>query len=252
MNTLEDLILEAEKLEKEASTIQISTGSSPVGSNWSKESISQFVEEYHTWYANCLANLPEDLKDKFRSAYEKPSWVCIKRFLESPIEIIHQNISSGIPLIYLPAWKYPYEIYFRKPFFTQKQILIEASKRPSKPSIQASLVALAIIECLTKNFHLAAYQLNQRHNKRPPLATIQDEYDVQDFFHVLLSLFFEDIRPEEWTPSYAGKSSRTDFLLKSKQIMIEIKKTREGLDAKVLSDQLIIDKARYDAIPIIV
>lgn len=63
----------------------------------------------------------------------------------------------------------------------------------------------------------------------------------------MLHLFFEDIRPEEVTPSYAGKSSRMDFLLKQEQIVIEIKKTRKGLGAKEVGSQLIEDIERYQA-----
>jgi hypothetical protein len=67
--------------------------------------------------------------------------------------------------------------------------------------------------------------------------------------HSLLHLYFDDIRPEEWTPSYAGKTSRMDFLLKQEQIVVEVKKTRKGLDAKELGSQLIEDMARYQAHP---
>src|SRR5205085_2822359 len=78
---------------------------------------------------------------------------------------------------------------------------------------------------------------------------IADEYDVQNLFHALLKLFFDDVRREEWTPSYAGKSSRIDFLLKDEEIVIEIKKTRSTLRDKEISDELIIDKERYQAHP---
>ena len=40
-------------------------------------------------------------------------------------------------------------------------------------------------------------------------------------------LYFDDIRAEEWTPSYAGKCARVDFLLKNEKIVIEVKKTRK-------------------------
>jgi hypothetical protein len=53
-----------------------------------------------------------------------------------------------------------------------------------------------------------------------------DEYDVQDIFHALLRLFVDDIREEEWTPSYAGGASRMDFLLPELETVVEIKKTR--------------------------
>ena len=72
---------------------------------------------------------------------------------------------------------------------------------------------------------------------------------MQDLLHALLRLNFDDIRPEEWTPSYAGKSARMDFLLKAEQVVVETKKTRKGLDAKELGDQLIIDIQRYQSHP---
>jgi REase_DpnII-MboI len=40
-----------------------------------------------------------------------------------------------------------------------------------------------------------------------------------------------------------------DYLLKDKQIVIEIKMTRPGLKAKEISNQLIIDIHRYQAHP---
>ena len=60
---------------------------------------------------------------------------------------------------------------------------------------------------------------------------VEDEYDVQDLLHALLRLYFKDIRPEEWTPGYAGTSSSMDFLLHPEEIVIEVKKTRKGLRA---------------------
>ncbi|HJT59598.1 MAG TPA: hypothetical protein VJ761_24025 [Ktedonobacteraceae bacterium] len=65
----------------------------------------------------------------------------------------------------------------------------------------------------------------------------------------MLRLFFDDVSREEWTPSYAGKSSRIDFFLKDEEIVIEIKKTRASLKDKEISDELIIDKQRYQAHP---
>lgn len=97
-------------------------------------------------------------------------------------------------------------------------------------------------------FHLVARQLRSRHSDRPTLD-INDEYDVQDLFHALLLLDFDDVRPEEWTPSYAGSSSRIDFLLKKEQIIIEIKKTRKGLAAKDIGEQLLVDIQKYQIHP---
>ena len=50
-------------------------------------------------------------------------------------------------------------------------------------------------------------------------------------------------------PSYAGKSARMDFLLKTEQVVVETKKTRKGLDAKVLGDELLIDIQKISSAP---
>jgi len=107
---------------------------------------------------------------------------------------------------------------------------------------------IEILRGICDRFHLVVRQIRSRHNGRNTLD-VQDEYDFQDLFHALLQLYFDDIRPEEWTPSYAGASARMDFLLKNEQIVIELKKTRTGLDAKELGNQLIEDIARYQTHP---
>ena len=104
------------------------------------------------------------------------------------------------------------------------------------------------INLLINRFHLVARQLRNRHDGRPTLD-VNDEYDVQDLFHALLGLYFDDIRPEEWTPSYAGGSSRVDFLLPEINTIIEIKKTRQSTATKNLGEQLIIDIAKYKKHP---
>ena len=97
-------------------------------------------------------------------------------------------------------------------------------------------------------FHLFARQLRRRHESRPTLD-IKDEYDVQDLLHAILRLHFEDVRPEEWTPEYAGGASRMDFLLKDNELAIEVKMTRGNLKDKELGNQLIIDIAKYQSHP---
>jgi hypothetical protein len=125
-------------------------------------------------------------------------------------------------------------------------MIIEAEKRQSNQHIRQE--AIATIEQLARGFHWVAYQLNQRYDRRPGF-NIDDEYDVQDLFHAMLRPFFDDIRPEEGTPSHAGKNSRIDFLLKSEHIVIEIKKTRKGLDGKKIGQELTIDKDYYRSHP---
>tara|TARA_B000000460_G_C21522596_1_gene396695 strand:+ start:136 stop:861 length:726 start_codon:yes stop_codon:yes gene_type:complete len=104
------------------------------------------------------------------------------------------------------------------------------------------------IKLIISRFHQVARQLRARYSDRATIE-IEDEYDVQDLFHGLLKIFFDDLRAEEYTPSYAGSASRVDFLLKQEQIVIEIKKTRKNLGAKEVGEQLIVDSQRYQSHP---
>ena len=103
------------------------------------------------------------------------------------------------------------------------------------------------VELICNRFHEVYRQIQRRYNNRP--ALINDEYDVQDLFHSLLKLYFDDIRPEESNPSNSGSNSRSDFLLKSEKIQIEIKKTRQGLSDKKLGEELILDIQKYQIHP---
>ena len=107
---------------------------------------------------------------------------------------------------------------------------------------------LTQLEQLFTRFHLVARQLLYRHQDRETLK-IADEYDVQDLLHSLLVLFFEDVRPEESTRSYAGKSSRIDFILKNENIGVEVKKTRASLTASAIGKELAEDIERYKTHP---
>jgi hypothetical protein len=108
--------------------------------------------------------------------------------------------------------------------------------------------SIKLIECICTRFHLVIRQLRSRHDRRPTL-NVEDEYDVQDLLHCLLRLYFDDIRLEEWTPSYAGGCSRMDFLLRKESIVIETKKTRNTLGQRELVDQLIVDIERHQKHP---
>ena len=104
--------------------------------------------------------------------------------------------------------------------------------------------AIKILTQILSRFHKFVRQLRDRHDKRVPIE-IKDEYDVQDLLHAILRLHFDDVRPEENMPSYAGSSSRVDFALRKEKILVEVKKTRANLKDKELGEQLILDKAHY-------
>ena len=108
--------------------------------------------------------------------------------------------------------------------------------------------SLSELENIFDKFYRVARQLRTRHDNRATL-TIKDEYDVQDLLHALLRLHFEDVKPEEWTPSYAGGCERMDFLLRDLKTVIEVKKTRETMTQKQLGEELIIDIEKYKTHP---
>jgi hypothetical protein len=103
---------------------------------------------------------------------------------------------------------------------------------------------LTILEKIFSRFHRINLKLQNRHDNRPTIK-IDDEYDVQDLLHALLTLYFDDIRSEEFTNSSAGRNSRIDFLLKREKVMIEVKKTRQGLQDRKLGDEIKIDISSY-------
>ncbi|MGH2741888.1 MAG: hypothetical protein ACRDN8_05255 [Thermoleophilaceae bacterium] len=103
---------------------------------------------------------------------------------------------------------------------------------------------VSLIGTLCGRFPRFARELSERHAGREAFP-INDEYDLQDAMRALLRLHFDDVRPEEWTPSYAGSRSRLDFLLKREQTVLETKMTRKNLGQRKVVEELTIDKAHY-------
>ncbi|MDR5591132.1 DUF2321 domain-containing protein [Christiangramia sp. SM2212] len=127
------------------------------------------------------------------------------------------------------------------PWKSEKEEILQNLDKVNKDDI-------FLLETILDKFHLVAKQIRQRYSDRETLD-VKDEYDTQDLLHSLLRIYFEDIRNEEWNPSYAGSSTRSDFLLKKEEIVIEVKKTRSNLKAKQIGEQLIIDIAKYRTHP---
>ena len=85
-----------------------------------------------------------------------------------------------------------------------RQVQVQASGQ-ARPATQVPIDApIHLVKLICHRFHVVAKQLAHRRENRPTL-TIGDEYDVQDLLHALLRLHFEDVRPEEWTPSYGAE-----------------------------------------------
>jgi hypothetical protein len=110
---------------------------------------------------------------------------------------------------------------------------------PAKPAKVEEL-----LEVLIRGLRRAMHPLTHRRKGAPTLA-FTNEYDVQDLLHALLRPWIGDIRPEEYTPSYAGSSTRMDFLLPTHRLVLETKVVRDSTHAKKIGQELIIDIEHY-------
>lgn len=127
-----------------------------------------------------------------------------------------------------------------------RQVLGRLRALPAQ--VEPSAADASLVVSMLRRFSDAARALRDRQRGRPDFE-VADEYDVQDLVLAFLRLHFADVRAEEWSPSYLGASSRVDFLLKEEDIVVETKKTRDGLTAGRLGQELAIDAARYRAHP---
>lgn len=115
----------------------------------------------------------------------------------------------------------------------------QSTTTPAKPRQVEEL-----LEVLVRGLRRAMHPLTHRRKNAQSLS-FASEYDVQDLLHSLLRPWISDIRPEECTPSYAGASTRMDFLLPTYKLVLETKIVRSRTHAKQIGDELIIDIEHY-------
>lgn len=126
--------------------------------------------------------------------------------------------------------------------------LASVSSLKSLTKEQRADLPLIRIRRILSRFDLVANQLKRRRKNKEPYV-VEDEYDVQDLLHALLKVDFDDVRKEEWTPSYAGGASKIDFVLKNEGILVEVKKTSKNTGEKEIGKQLLVDIAKYKEYP---
>ena len=119
-----------------------------------------------------------------------------------------------------------------------------SDQKPALQSSQAGSDPVERVKTLCYRFHSVARQLRLRGEYRATLS-VEDEFDAQDLLHALLRIQFDNIETDEWTPSYSNETPRTTLLLNDGRLAVIVKKTRPGLNAKDLTDQLRIDAERY-------
>ena len=130
-----------------------------------------------------------------------------------------------------------------------RQILdpLETVYLSSQPALESEL-PLKIIARIVKRFDRVERSLGHRYAKRAAVR-VNDEYDVHYILRSLLSLYFDDIRPEDPGSTFAGSATRVDLHLKKERIYIEIKKTRAGTTDASLGTELVEDVVKYSQRP---
>lgn len=118
----------------------------------------------------------------------------------------------------------------------------------SKPRSVTPQSVEELLERIVNGIPRAIQPLRHRREGAVTLA-FSNEYDIQTLFHALLAPWVKDIRPEEYTPSYAGKSRRVDFLLPEHKLVVELKYVRDRTHGRRIGEELIVDIAHYAAHP---
>ncbi len=161
---------------------------------------------------------------RLRRAFERAGWTLDE---EGFISWSHSTLSQPAPPVFMPP---------------------TSSAPAAAPLITSVQQAADQTAVLLRRLPDAVWSLIRRQRNRAGLV-VEDEYDLQDLVEVALRLHFRDVRGEEHSPSYAGKSGRIDFLLRQEEVAVEVKVTHPGRGEKQIRDELIIDFNEYSAHP---
>jgi len=101
-----------------------------------------------------------------------------------------------------------------------------------------------LLKIIIRGLPRAMHPLTHRRKGAAQLK-FESEYDIQDLLHSQLRPWVFDIRPEEYTPSYAGSSTRMDFLLPAYNLVLEVKRVRDKSHGTKIGNELIIDIEHY-------
>jgi hypothetical protein len=74
---------------------------------------------------------------------------------------------------------------------------------------------------------------------------VTDEYDLQDLVETVLRTLYDDVRPEERTPSSAGSSSTIDFYVRESALAVEVKVATATHREKQIKEELLVDRNDY-------
>lgn len=125
---------------------------------------------------------------------------------------------------------------------------LETYQPPEPGRAAAQPPALETLKAVLSRFHLFVTELS-RSGQLPKAFAPTEDNGMQVLTYAILRLHFDDVRREEYVPSYAGANSRCDFLLKQERLVLELKRTRPNRSTSQLGQELLVDRQRYASHP---
>ncbi|MEY9952446.1 hypothetical protein [Leifsonia sp. EB34] len=205
----------------------------------------EVIEQYRKWHSSARRLLSPESQRKLDELRDGGTFLKgIQAYLLEPRtrSPFYTEPSQGVPQLGSP-WLYPFTIV-RERMEKARALLFDAA--PS--ATPAELVATDLAQVLRRLPRLLE-TLNRQRPDWKLIERIADEHDLQAVVEALLRTLFDDVRPEDYVPSRAGRNSRVDFVLPEVGVVIETKMTRPGLDSKRLVEELLIDAGRYPKHP---
>ena len=154
-----------------------------------------------------------------------------------------EDITNKENLLYEECKKIANKLYSKDSIYLSSSNKNNNEKKSILPKDIRSLIKILV---LTTSKSILPLKRRRNNSKN---IDFNNEYDYQDFLHSMLIPWIKDIRPEEYTPSYAGTSKRVDFLLKDHSMFIEIKYVRDKGHARKIGDEITIDIHHYQSHP---
>lgn len=192
--------------------------------------------EFKKWY-RAITNTLERIPKKGVDYYERFKFVCFRDAVLS--DPPHRPLNN--------------EKCYQEGMNLTKDILeaiIEEMKEYPDDFIegeQNKQQGISIIENICNKFCLLATSLSKTHHASQRIVPIiiQNEYDVQYIFQSILSLFYDDVRPEEPGGKRAGSGSKADFWIPQENTIIECKYIKPDLTREKLKGQIDKDSRDY-------